>query len=139
MVAIEAAHASRVGELFNEVPDRISDAATLVGLGYAAGSAPQLGFLAAILAIFVAYVRAAVRVAGGPQDYCGPMAKQHRMFVVTLTALICAMIPSRWQAVLSDMGWGLPAIALAVITAGCVITTIRRLLRAGRALTANMP
>ena len=59
MVAIEAAQASRVGELFNEVPDRVSDAATLVGLGFAVGSVPLLGFLAAILAILVAYIRAA--------------------------------------------------------------------------------
>src|SRR6185437_11072107 len=29
MVAIESGRASRVGELFNEVPDRVSDAATL--------------------------------------------------------------------------------------------------------------
>ena len=75
MVAIESGKTSPVGELYNEVPDRVSDAATLVGLGYAAGGVPWLGFLAAILAIFVAYVRAAVKVAGGPQDYSGPMAK----------------------------------------------------------------
>ena len=48
-------------------------------------------FLAAILAIFVAYVRAAVKVAGAPQDYSGPMAKPHRMFLVTVTALLCAL------------------------------------------------
>src|SRR5262245_9528608 len=34
MVAIQQGRASAVGELFNEVPDRISDAAILVGLGY---------------------------------------------------------------------------------------------------------
>src|SRR5262249_23536590 len=84
MVAIGSGRASRVGELFNEVPDRVSDAATLVGLGHAAGGLPWLGDLAAILALFVAYVRAAAKVAGAPHDYCGPMAKQHRMFVVTL-------------------------------------------------------
>jgi len=139
MVAIESIQTSRLGELYNEVPDCVSDAATLVGLGYAAGGSTWLGFVAAILAIFVAYVRAAVRVAGGPQDYCGPMAKQHRMFVVTLTALAAAVVPGRWQAQLAAVGWGLPAIALAVISAGCLITAARRLSRAARALRAGMP
>src|SRR4051794_29802427 len=33
MVAIECGRASPVGELYNEVPDRVSDVGTLVGLG----------------------------------------------------------------------------------------------------------
>src|SRR5689334_15508097 len=37
MVAVERGIASKVGELYNEVPDRVSDTAILVGLGYAAG------------------------------------------------------------------------------------------------------
>jgi len=40
MVAIQAQRASRLGELYNEIPDRISDAAVLIGLGYAEGSDP---------------------------------------------------------------------------------------------------
>ncbi len=139
MVAIESGQASRLGELYNEIPDRVSDAATFVGLGYAAGSSPTLGYLAAILAIFVAYIRAAVRVAGGPQDYRGPMAKQHRMFVVTITALACALIPMEWQTRLSGSDWGLPALALVVIGAGCVITAARRLIWSARYLTAGTP
>jgi len=125
MVAIESGKASRVGELFNEVPDRVSDAAILIGLGYASGGIPWLGYLAAVLALFVAYVRSAARNAGAPQDYSGPMAKPHRMFAVTVTAVLCAIVgPGR--------GW--PAIALGLIVAGCVITAVRRLVRAGRYL-----
>src|SRR5690348_14657426 len=37
MVAVECGRASPVGELYNEVPDRISDAAVLIGAGYAQG------------------------------------------------------------------------------------------------------
>lgn len=55
MVAMARRIASPVGELFNEVPDRASDGATLIGFGYAAGSNPLLGFIAAIFAIFLAY------------------------------------------------------------------------------------
>ena len=87
MVAIAQGKASRLGELYNEVPDRVSDAATFIGLGYAAGGSPSAGYLAALAAVFTAYVRAIAKVAGGPQDYCGPMAKPQRIFVVTLCAV----------------------------------------------------
>jgi phosphatidylglycerophosphate synthase len=137
MVAIEAGKGSPVGELYNEVPDRVSDAATLIGLGYAAGGSPVLGFLAAILAIFVAYVRAAVKTAGAPQDYSGPMAKPHRMFIVTVTALLCTLVPMFTQEGWLGQEWGLPAFALGLIAVGCVFTALRRLLRAARFLKAR--
>ena len=57
MVALETGRASPTGELFNEVPDRVSDAAMFIGAGYAAGGNPTLGYLAACLALFVTYVR----------------------------------------------------------------------------------
>ena len=41
MVAVASDRTSKLGELFNEVPDGLSDAATLVGLGYAAGGVPD--------------------------------------------------------------------------------------------------
>lgn len=127
MVAVESGRRSPLGELFNEVPDRISDAATLIGLGFAAGGTPWLGFVAAILAVFVAYVRAAAKLAGAPQDYSGPMAKPHRMFVVTVTCLASVVSPA----------WPLATIALAVIAAGSILTAARRLVRAGRFLTTR--
>src|SRR5258707_10689081 len=58
MVAVEGGQCSRVGELFNEIPDRISDSAVLIGLGYAAGGHVALGYIAALAAVFTAYVRA---------------------------------------------------------------------------------
>ncbi len=139
MVAIESGKGSRLGELYNEIPDRVSDAATLVGLGFAAGSVPWSGFLAAILAVFVAYVRAAVKIAGAPQDYSGPMAKPHRMFVVTVTALACAAVPMSLQTAWLDHDWGFPAIALVIIIVGCFVTAVRRLVRAARILEASTP
>jgi len=57
MVAIGRNVASATGELFNEVPDRLSDTAVLVGLGWAAGDL-ALGFAAALAAMATAYVRA---------------------------------------------------------------------------------
>src|SRR6266478_4132886 len=58
MVAIETHKASRLGELYNELPDRVSDVVIIVGAGYAFSSLPVLGYVAACLAILTAYVRA---------------------------------------------------------------------------------
>ncbi|MGI9113596.1 MAG: CDP-alcohol phosphatidyltransferase family protein [Chthoniobacterales bacterium] len=87
MVAVLRNIASPVGELFNEVPDRVSDAATLIGFGYAAGSDGVLGFIAALLAVFLAYLRAQGKVVGAPQEFCRPMAKQQRMATVTIAGI----------------------------------------------------
>jgi phosphatidylglycerophosphate synthase len=135
MVALESGKASAVGELYNEVPDRISDAATLIGLGYAAGGNAALGYLAACLALFTAYVRAQGKAAGANAEFCGPMAKPQRMFVVTLAALAMALMPGAWSMhILARTGLGLPAWALALIVMGCIITAIRRLARIARTL-----
>jgi phosphatidylglycerophosphate synthase len=136
MVAIASGKASRVGELYNEVPDRISDAAALIGAGYAAGGDPVLGFLAASTALFVAYVRAMGKAAGAPSEFCGPMAKQQRMFVLTVTALWLGLTPGGWQPVFTVAGssGGLMALALLSIIVLGIATAARRLARIGRAL-----
>lgn len=139
MVAIASARASPVGELYNEVPDRVSDAAVFIGLGYAAGGSPELGYLAALAAVFVAYVRTAARVAGAPQDYCGPMAKQHRMFVVTLAALYAALAPEAWRPEWGPDSLGVAAAALLIVIVGGAITAVRRLVRASRRLREGRP
>jgi phosphatidylglycerophosphate synthase len=138
MVAIERGIASPVGELYNEIPDRISDMAALIGLGYAAGSNASLGFLAALLAVFVAYVRAAARAAGAPNDFRGPMAKQQRMFVVTLVSAFTGLAPVAWGNA-AWHGWTLPAAALLLICVGCILTAIRRIIRASGTLGARGP
>src|SRR6058998_4110103 len=49
MVALASGRASKVGELYNEVPDRVSDAAVFIGAGYAWGGNVALGYVATIL------------------------------------------------------------------------------------------
>lgn len=135
MVAIETDRTSRLGELFNEIPDRISDAATLIGAGFAVGGSPTLGFIATCLAIFLAYIRVQGRLAGASQKFCGPMAKQHRMFAVTIAALFAAFAPTAWQPAVSVFGgWGTMACVLVVVIAGEVVTVVRRLTRIVRSL-----
>jgi phosphatidylglycerophosphate synthase len=129
MVAVAAGLTSRVGELYNELPDRFSDAATLIGLGYAAGGHAELGYLAALAAVLTAYVRALGKTAGAPQIYLGPMAKPQRMFLVTLCALAGLGLPSAWLDVAR-----LPTWTLTLCLAGAIITIVRRLIHISRHL-----
>jgi phosphatidylglycerophosphate synthase len=141
MVAIRRGVASPVGELYNEVPDRVSDAALFIGLGFAAGGNLLLGFAAALAAVFTAYVRAAAKVAGAPQDYGGPMAKPQRMFVLTLLAVYSAAAPTAWQPnwIIGGTTLGLAAMTLALIAAGSLVTAVGRLQRAARHLRQTKP
>ena len=67
------------------------------------------------------------------------MAKPHRMFVVTVTGLACAAVPMSLQKAWLDHAWGFPAIALGMIIIGCIVTAIRRLMRAASILEARTP
>src|SRR5213082_181848 len=112
MVAIASSRTSKTGELYNEVPDRISDAAVLIGAGFAWGGNVTLGYIATILAIFTAYVRAAGKIAGSPNEFCGPMAKQHRMLVITVICLYAAVVPRSWQMFqLNNVHFGVMGVA----------------------------
>jgi phosphatidylglycerophosphate synthase len=134
MVAVSSGTASPVGELYNEVPDRVSDSATLIGLGFAAGGEALLGFAAALAAMFTAYIRTVGKVAGAPQDFSGPMAKPHRMFLATVTSLYCAIAPAAWQP--KYLGIGIAGWVLAMITAGSIVTALRRLAHSSAILRA---
>jgi phosphatidylglycerophosphate synthase len=137
MVALASGRSSKIGELYNEVPDRISDAAVFIGAGFAWGGNIALGYIATILAVFTAYVRAAGKIAGAPNEFCGPMAKQHRMFVITLVCWYSAVTPRSWQIIsFNDSEVGLITLGLIIIVVGCVITVFRRVSRIGRALGA---
>jgi len=94
LVAVEGNMRSPVGEIYNELPDRISDVATLIGAGYALNSHPTLGYLAAVVALLIAYIRAVGKGSGLPYDFAGPMAKQHRMAAMTLACLLVASMPA---------------------------------------------
>lgn len=138
MVAVSAGIASRSGELFNEVPDRLSDSVILIGAGYAAGGVPELGYIAAIAAVFTAYTRVQGCSLGARADFGGPMAKVQRMGMVAFAALCTAFIPgSSWLAIPGFPKVGTFGLALAVIIAGCAVTSVRRLRKCARNLNAK--
>ena len=81
---------------------------------------PELGWLAAVLAVITAYVRALGASAGADQHFIGPMAKQHRMALLTATCVIAIgqefVAPS-----FPVFTW-----SLAITAAGCLLTIVRR-------------
>lgn len=127
MVAIEAGKQAPDGAFWNEFPDRIADMLILVGIGYGVGL-PALGFAAAAFAILTAYVRELGRAAGQPADFSGPMAKPHRMAVITAAAALSLFEPF-WNG----HGEVLTA-ALWVVAVGAALTAVRRSVRLVRGL-----
>lgn len=135
MVAVEGGRGSKSGELYNDAPDRIADALILVGAGYAL-SWPSwgyaLGWAAALSAVLTAYVRMLGGSLGLRQDFCGPMAKPHRMALLTAACLL-SMFEGFAPAL---RGWAL-LLALAIIVVGGLYTGWRRLCRIHAALEAR--
>lgn len=134
LLAIEGGLKTKTGELYNEIPDRIADVLILVGAGYAAASHPagiELGWLAAVAAVLTAYVRLLGGSFGFTQDFSGPMAKQHRMFTLTVGALATAVESPTVGTRLSLY------VALWVIVAGSTWTFMRRARRIAAQLEAR--
>ncbi|PKF77595.1 CDP-alcohol phosphatidyltransferase family protein [Vibrio sp. vnigr-6D03] len=124
MVAVEGGKSTPYGELFNDIPDRVADSFIFIALGFHLSAffpyAMHLGWAAALLAVFTAYVRTLATSIGSKSDFRGPMAKQHRMALVTL-----ASIATIWEHLWFPQGSILLA-TLIVIVLGCVITIVRR-------------
>ena len=126
MVALEGRKGGPTGDLWNEAPDRISDAAIFIGAGYAAGSSPVLGFAAALVAVFVAYVRSLGASVGARQCFLGPQAKPQRMALTTGVCVLSAAVPL-YPTTIGEQP--LPALALAlwIVIAGGLFTAWRRM------------
>jgi phosphatidylglycerophosphate synthase len=137
MVAVEFKRGSTSGPIWNELPDRFSDAFFLVGAGICASASPFpltglcLGFIAAVLAVTTAYVRELGRGLGVAADFSGPMAKPQRMATLTATCLLATLEPlwsGRGEIVLAG---------LALIALGTAVTVARRTGNLARALAVR--
>lgn len=129
MVAVGSRRASPLGELYNEVPDRVADILVLVAAGFAAGGTPSLGYQAALVAVLTAYLRAFGNAAGVHGLFNGPMAKPQRMATLTAACVYCACAPAGWIGALASDGPGAVRFALVLIVAGGVVTALGRLWR----------
>lgn len=121
MVAVEGGKGSVLGVLYNELPDRLGDSLFLVPLGYAVGLG-WLGWLCALLAALTAYIRVTGGSLGLPQDFRGPQAKPHRMFVMTVGCLFTAAELTVWGTTHALL------VATALIAVGSAATCVTRTL-----------
>jgi phosphatidylglycerophosphate synthase len=129
LVAVEGGKRTPAGELFNDVPDRAADVALFAAAGYGVESlawGPDLGWAAAAVALTTAYVRYIGATMGAGQIFVGPMAKQQRMFALTLACLAAA------GEALADLPDRAIPVALGVVVAGGLVTAVRRLRRIAR-------
>ena len=130
MVAVEGGKGSPAGVIYNDAPDRVADVLILVGAGYSGAGEPgvvklfamlPLGWCAASVALGTAYVRTLGAALTGAHDFRGPMAKQHRMAVLTVGCLI-----ELAQHLTHTERWGIK-LALTLIFLGGLLTCWRRL------------
>jgi phosphatidylglycerophosphate synthase len=130
MVAIEGKRQSPTGALFNEIPDRVADSLFIIAVGYAIHM-PWLGWLGALAAAVTAYIRVLGGSLGLPQDFRGPMAKPHRMAVLTVACVLGAV--ELWFA---GTHWALIAAAW-IVAIGSLITCATRTAAIARQLRAR--
>lgn len=123
LVAIEGGKSTASGELFNDIPDRISDPLIIIAAGYSIGCVSYgdiLGWCGALLAVLTAYVRTLAVSIGAPANFMGPMAKQHRMALLTVACVASAVEQWIWQ---HDF---VMLVALILLNLGAAFTTWRR-------------
>ena len=130
LVAVEGGKHSADGAFWNEFPDRVADIVILVGAGLGVGE-PGLGWAAASFAVLTAYTRELGRALGLAADFSGPMAKQHRMAVITLAAV--AALP---EPIWNIEGTAVTA-ALWIVAIGAAGTAVRRGVRIVAELNAT--
>lgn len=143
MVAVEGGKGGPDGPIWNELPDRFADIFVLVGAGYCAAALgladASLGWAAAVAAVMTAYTREVGKSAGAPADFSGPMAKPHRMFWMTVAALLTTFdvaLGGAWVEFMltgdrgADGAGAFIALALWLVLIGSIVTTLNRTWRA---------
>ncbi len=128
MVAVESGKTSLVGELYNEVPDRISDTLLLLlplgyiitGLDYSI----ELAWSGVLLSLFTAYIRV-LGTALGITSFAGIMAKQKRMVLLNVTLILSLCLKYTGIEILNYMN--IIYVMLIILNIGCIITIVTRL------------
>ena len=133
MIAVEQGMKSPLGGIFNEAPDRITDTVILLGVTLAALGPYSIwwGVLAIWLSVMTAYFRLLGASLGTQQYFIGPMAKQHRMAVITLACFLEIFNSKMWAP--GEIFY----YALLLICAGAVVTCVRRLIKISQELKAK--
>lgn len=127
MVAVEGGRGAPDGGFWNEFPDRVADMLILLGVGLSIGN-PALGWAATAMAFLTAYIRELGTSLAGEADFRGPMAKPHRMALITFAAVLSLGENLGFET--GRILW----LALWLVVIGAGITVLRRAIRLIRRL-----
>jgi CDP-diacylglycerol--glycerol-3-phosphate 3-phosphatidyltransferase len=111
-----------MGEVGNELADRLGDVLAIGGLAFVAGVGPVPAACAVVAALLASYAGIAARAAGAPRQYGGVMSKPARMIVLACAAPL-AWLTSRPEVLLAA-AW--------LIAAGAAVTLVQRVRAASR-------
>jgi len=114
-----------MGEVWNELGDRIADVLMIGALAFVAAVGPLLAGSAAVAALLASYVGITSRAVGAPRQYGGVMSKPGRMIVLAVAAPLALVLAAGWPLTLAAI----------VIAVGALITLAQRLAATGRDLS----
>jgi len=117
MVARGLSVSSPMGEVYNELLDRISDAAIFACVGISGLGTVENAFAATVFVLLNSYTGILAKAAGGKRIYAGVIGKADRMILIGLAGIISFfyLTPFTWN------------IFLLILTAGSAIALLQRL------------
>jgi CDP-diacylglycerol--glycerol-3-phosphate 3-phosphatidyltransferase len=120
MLARATSSAHPLGELWNELADRLADVLFIGGLALHPAIDPRLPLLAVVGAVLASYAGITAKAAGGRRQYGGVMSKPGRMGTLAIVAPVAFLTGDAWWLVLGC--W--------VILIGAILTLAQRILAA---------
>ncbi len=117
-VARQTGTAHPMGEVLNELGDRIADVLFIGGLAFVPEVGPLLALSAAIAALLASYVGITSRAVGASRQYAGVMSKPGRMIVLAGAAPLAFVVAAAWPLVIA--AW--------LILGGALLTLVQRIL-----------
>ncbi|MFV2062494.1 MAG: CDP-alcohol phosphatidyltransferase family protein [Chloroflexota bacterium] len=124
LVARRTGTAHPMGELLNELADRVSDTFFIGGLAFVAAVGPLLALAAVIAALLASYVGITARALGAPRQYGGVMSKPGRMIAISIAAPLSFVMAAPWPLLVAT--W--------IILLGSLLTLAQRIVSTRNAL-----
>lgn len=124
MVAVEHGKKTNTGDIYNDAPDRVADVFIILGASLSIPDhsyALHFGWAASLIAVLSAYIRVLGRSLNTPSYFIGPMAKQHRMFLLTASSIIDFILLS------FEVNFSITYISLIIIIILGLLTCVKRL------------
>ena len=125
-VARGSGSARPMGEVWNELGDRIADVLMIGAMAFVAAVGPMLAGAATLAALLASYAGITSRAVGAPRQYGGVMSKPGRMIVLAVAAPLAFVLGQGWPLLLGAV----------VIVVGSIITLAQRLVATDRDLAS---